>query len=92
MNPLLDCWKWSRQSSSSLRKISKSFWNRISSFGSYLTGFSTVFFVGMVIWTLLRGRRVDANYWHVPPQCMTLEWTVSSPPPFHQFEIQPLVK
>jgi cytochrome c oxidase subunit I len=67
-------------------------WNRISSFGAYITAISTVFFVGMVIWTLLRGKRVDANYWHVPPQCMTLEWTVSSPPPFHQFEIQPLVK
>ncbi len=67
-------------------------WNRISSFGSYITALSTVFFVGMVIYTLTRGKRVDANYWHVVPQCMTLEWTVSSPPPFHQFEIQPLVK
>jgi cytochrome c oxidase subunit 1 len=67
-------------------------WNSISSIGSYITGMSTVFFVCMVIWTLKRGRPAEGNYWHVQPQCMTLEWTLPSPPPFHQFEIQPLVK
>jgi cytochrome c oxidase subunit 1 len=64
-------------------------WNHVASMGGYLAGASTVWFVIVVIVTLTMGRRVGANYWNVPPQCMTLEWTVSSPPPFHQFDIQP---
>ena len=67
-------------------------WNEISSYGAYLAGASTVFFCFIVIYTLLAGRRVGDNYWNAQPQSMTLEWTVSSPPPFHQFDIQPKVK
>ncbi len=67
-------------------------WNQISSYGAYITGGATLFFIGIVFYTLFFGKRVSGNYWNVPPQCMTLEWTLSSPPPFHQFEIQPLVK
>jgi len=67
-------------------------WNEISSYGAYLAGISTLFFVGIAIYTHFFGRKVGPNYWGVQPQCMTLEWTVSSPPPFHQFDIQPKVK
>ena len=67
-------------------------WNEISSYGAYMAGASTLFFCVIVIYTLIAGRRVDDNYWNAQPQSMTLEWTVSSPPPFHQFEIQPTVK
>jgi len=67
-------------------------WNQISSYGAYLTGAATVWFLFFAVWTLTRGRKVESNYWNVQPQCMTLEWTLSSPPPFHQFEIQPKVK
>jgi cytochrome c oxidase subunit 1 len=67
-------------------------WNYISTLGAYLSGISVVFFVGIVFYTLFFGRKASANYWNVEPQVMTLEWTVSSPPPFHQFEIQPSVK
>jgi cytochrome c oxidase subunit 1 len=67
-------------------------WNMVSSYGAYLSGAATLFFVVVVFYTLFFGRRAEANYWNAPPQCMTLEWTVSSPPPFHQFEIQPMVK
>ena len=67
-------------------------WNAISSYGAYIAGASTVFFCFIVIYTLIAGRRVDDNYWNAQPQSMTLEWTVSSPPPFHQFDIQPQVK
>jgi len=64
-------------------------WNEISSYGAYLTGTATVFFVFIAIYTVFFGRRVGANYWNAEPQVFTLEWAVSSPPPFHQFEIQP---
>ena len=67
-------------------------WNYLSTMGAYLSGFSVVMFLLIVFYTLFFGRRVDANYWNVQPQTMTLEWTISSPPPFHQFDIQPKVK
>ena len=67
-------------------------WNAISSYGAYISGASTLFFVFVVLYTLLAGKRVSANYWDAQPQSMTLEWTLSSPPPFHQFETQPVVK
>jgi cytochrome c oxidase subunit 1 len=67
-------------------------WNHVSSIGAFIAGAGAVFFVFIVLWTLTRGRKVDGNYWNVQPQCMTLEWTLPSPPPFHQFEIQPKVK
>jgi len=67
-------------------------WNEISSYGAYIAGLSTLFFIGATIYTLIWGRKASANYWNVQPNVMTLEWTVSSPPPFHQFEIQPKVK
>ncbi|PZO87861.1 MAG: cytochrome c oxidase subunit I [Micavibrio aeruginosavorus] len=66
--------------------------NYISTMGAYLTGISVVMFLIIALYTVCFGRRVGANYWNVAPQCMTLEWTISSPPPFHQFEIQPKIK
>ncbi len=66
--------------------------NRISSYGAYISFAATIFFVFVVIYTLTRGQKIGANYWNAQPNVMTLEWTVSSPPPFHQFEIQPTVK
>ena len=67
-------------------------WNFISSMGAYLSGASVILFVFIVFWTLFFGRRATDNYWNVADNTMTLEWTVSSPPPFHQFDIQPKVK
>ena len=67
-------------------------WNEISSYGAYMTGLSTLFFLAIAIYTVVAGRRVGDNYWNAGPMSMTLEWTVSSPPPFHQFNIQPKVK
>jgi len=64
-------------------------WNYVSTMGAYLTGFSVLIFLAIVVYTLTSGRRVGANYWNVQPQCMTLEWTLPSPPPFHQFNELP---
>lgn len=66
-------------------------WHFISSMGTYLTGISVLLFIFIVFYTLLFGRRATSNYWNVGPEAMTLEWTLPSPPPFHQFEIQPRV-
>ncbi len=67
-------------------------WNYVSSMGAFLTGFATLWFVVVVFHTLFFGRKADDNYWNAQPQSFTLEWSVSSPPPFHQFDIQPKVK
>lgn len=67
-------------------------WNYVSTLGAYLSGFSVLLFMGIVIYTLFFGRKAEGNYWNVGPEAMTFEWTLSSPPPFHQFEIQPKVK
>ncbi len=65
-------------------------WNMISSYGSYITGASTLLFI-YIMWSAYRsGPRAEANYWG--DGATTLEWTVSSPPPFHTFEEQPVVK
>ena len=65
-------------------------WNYVSSLGSYLSAIGTVLFIFIVWQTLTRGRPVEANYWG--EGATTLEWTVSSPPPFHTFEDLPEVR
>ncbi len=67
-------------------------WNALSSYGAYLTGIATLWFIVVVFHTLFCGRKAEDNYWNAEPQSFTLEWSVSSPPPFHQFDIQPKVK
>jgi cytochrome c oxidase subunit 1 len=64
-------------------------WNAISSYGSYLSAFAVlVFFVG-VIHAFAKKRKAADNPWG--EGATTLEWTLSSPPPFHQFEKLPRV-
>ncbi len=65
-------------------------WNYVSSMGAYLSFASTIFFVGMLIWTIAAGRRVQENYWG--DSATTLEWTLSSPPPFHSYDELPQVR
>jgi len=64
-------------------------WNEISSFGSYIAGFGVlVFFFGMAE-AFMKKRVAGNNPWGVG--ATTLEWTLSSPPPFHQFETLPRI-
>lgn len=65
-------------------------WNKIVSYGAYITAFAILFFIGSIIYALLRGKKAKANPWG--DGASTLEWTVSSPPPFHTFETLPTVK
>jgi cytochrome c oxidase subunit 1 len=64
-------------------------WNMVASIGSFISGASTLFFVFVVFHTLLAGRRVGANPWG--EGATTLEWTLSSPPPFHSFDELPVI-
>jgi cytochrome c oxidase subunit 1 len=65
-------------------------WNFVSSVGSYISEFGLlVFLLGMAL-ALTRRERAPANPWGAG--ATTLEWTLSSPPPFHQFETLPLIR
>ncbi|HWJ70320.1 MAG TPA: cytochrome c oxidase subunit I [Sphingobium sp.] len=64
-------------------------WNHIASIGYAVMAFSMIFFFLNVIWSLLRGRVAGNNPWG--EGAMTLEWTLSSPPPYHQFETLPQI-
>ncbi len=64
------------------------YWNKISSMGAMISFASFLFFIGIVFYTLLAGRReTRANYWN--EYADTLEFTLPSPPPEHTFEILP---
>ena len=65
-------------------------WNYVSSMGAFLSFASTLFFVVIAIYSMKAGRKVEANYWG--EGATTLEWTVSSPPPFHSFDELPRIK
>jgi len=67
------------------------FWNMVSSYGAYISFGAAVWFVFVALYTQFFGRRCEANYWNAGDNVMTLEWTIPSPPPFHQFDIQPKV-
>jgi cytochrome c oxidase subunit 1 len=65
-------------------------WNMVSSIGAYIsTAGLVVFFVGLAM-ALSRKERAGDNPWGAG--ATTLEWTLSSPPPFHQYEVLPRIK
>jgi cytochrome c oxidase subunit 1 len=65
-------------------------WNEVSSFGAYISFASTLFFVVMAIYALAAGRKAAGNPYG--EGATTLEWTLSSPPPFHTFEELPRIQ
>ncbi len=64
-------------------------WNFVSSIGAYIAGVGTLLFLYILYEAFAAKRVAAANPWGVG--ATTLEWTVSSPPPFHQFETAPAV-
>lgn len=65
------------------------FWNEISSLGAYFTLAGVAFFFLMLMEAFISRRRVGDNYWG--EGATTLEWTLSSPPPYHQFNTLPRI-
>lgn len=64
-------------------------WNFVSSIGSYISGVGLLIFIWGVVDAFVRKEKAADNPWG--PGATTLEWTLSSPPPFHQFETLPRV-
>jgi cytochrome c oxidase subunit I len=65
-------------------------WNYVSSIGSFISLGASVFFIFVMVYTIKAGRPVGDNYWG--EGATTLEWSVSSPPPFHTFNELPQIK
>jgi cytochrome c oxidase subunit 1 len=66
-------------------------WNRISSYGSYMTAVATlIFLAGMFHAYFIMKKKAGNNPWG--EGATTLEWTLTSPPAFHSFETLPRIK
>jgi cytochrome c oxidase subunit 1 len=66
------------------------YWNLVSSIGYVITIVGTFFFFAMLAELFIVKRRAGDNPWG--EGATTLEWTLSSPPPFHQFSELPVIK
>jgi cytochrome c oxidase subunit 1 len=65
------------------------YWNWWSSVGYMITAAAMIVFFINLIYSLLNGPKAPGNYWG--EGATTLEWTLPSPPPFHQFETLPKI-
>jgi cytochrome c oxidase subunit I len=67
----------------------QAYWNHISSIGYVIMAVGMLIFFANVAYAFIAGKKADDNYWGEGAN--TLEWTLSSPPPFHQFETLPKI-
>ena len=64
-------------------------WNFISSLGAYMGAAGALFFI-FIIWdTFRKAATTTDNYWG--EGATTLEWSVTSPPPYHSYEDLPTI-
>jgi len=66
-------------------------WNMVSSIGGFGFGLSQLLFA-YIIWSTARGGVKASNKVWDTAEPHGLEWTLSSPPPYHSFETAPEVK
>jgi cytochrome c oxidase subunit I len=65
-------------------------WNTISTYGSLMSALGVLVFLFGVFSAYAKKVQAPANPWGVG--ATTLEWTLPSPPPFHQFNTLPVIK
>ena len=65
------------------------YWNKVSSIGYAITLVGVGVFLVVLIDAMVSRRKAEANPWG--EGATTLEWTLPSPPPFHQFNELPVV-
>jgi cytochrome c oxidase subunit 1 len=65
-------------------------WNEVASVGAFISGLGLLAFFYVCFRTFTSKERVADNYWG--EGATTLEWSVSSPPPFHTFEELPRIR
>src|SRR5216683_2943723 len=65
-------------------------WNLVSSIGSYISACGLLVFLFGLAQAFVRKQKAADNPWGAG--ATTLEWTLPSPPPFHQFEVLPRIR
>ncbi|MDS7596366.1 cytochrome c oxidase subunit I [Agrobacterium tumefaciens] len=65
-------------------------WNMVSSYGSYISAIGVVIFLFGIWEAFARKRLAGDNPWG--EGATTLEWQLSSPPPYHQWEQLPRIR
>jgi cytochrome c oxidase subunit 1 len=65
-------------------------WNEVSTWGSLISAFGVLVFLYGLFSAYAKKVQAPANPWGVG--ATTLEWTLPSPPPFHQFNTLPIIK
>ena len=65
-------------------------WNLVASIGAFISVAGALLFFYILWKTFTSGEKCPANPWG--EGATTLEWTVSSPPPFHTFERLPQIR
>ncbi len=69
--------------------VAYTFWNHLSSIGYGITFVGLIVFLVVLAEAAVRRRPARANPWG--EGATTLEWTLPSPPPFHQFNELPVI-
>ncbi|HEX5281632.1 MAG TPA: cytochrome c oxidase subunit I [Micropepsaceae bacterium] len=64
-------------------------WNYVSSIGAFISGFGVLIFLVCMAEAFMRKRVAADNPWGAG--ATTLEWTLSSPPPFHTYNDLPQI-
>jgi cytochrome c oxidase subunit 1 len=64
-------------------------WNYVSSIGAYISALGLIVFFAGLVHAFIRKEQAAGNPWSAG--AVTLEWTLSSPPPFHQFQRLPRI-
>ncbi len=63
--------------------------NQIATIGAFGFGFSQILLLVLVVKCIRGGKKATDQVWE---GARGLEWTVSSPPPYHTFDPQPVIK
>ena len=63
-------------------------WNMVSSIGGFIFGFSQLLFVWAIVKCVRGGKKASDQVWE---GARGLEWTLTSPPPYHSFVTPPTV-
>ena len=65
--------------------------NALISVGAFMFGLTQLLFLFIVIKTIRSGKQAKPEVWEGAGD-LGLEWTLTSPPPYHSFTVQPQVK
>jgi cytochrome c oxidase subunit I len=65
------------------------YWNGVATHGYEIMAVGVLIFFVNIIYAFVAGKKAEGNPWG--EGATTLEWTLSSPPPYHQFETLPVI-